>query len=106
MPILQLISVIMNQILAFIILKVIDAYNYIAKKKYKEFNGFGLHIYTGLFGSGKTSSMVRDAYVIAKKYPQVTILSNMELKNFPKHTKVEPLVKFDQIIKAPANTLI
>ena len=29
------------------------------------------------FGSGKTLTMIRDAYNICKKYPEVTLLTNV-----------------------------
>lgn len=106
MALLSLISIAFNQLLGFIILKVIDIFNYFYKKEYKVFKGYGLHIYCGLFGSGKTSSMVYDAYRQAKKYPQLTILTNMELMNFPYYTNIIPLENYKQIIDAPANTLI
>jgi hypothetical protein len=83
-----------------------DKFLYIKNKEKYIFKGFGLHIYVGLFGSGKTSSMVHDSYILAKKYPQLTILTNMQLKGFPKHTNIIPLENFQQIIDAPHNTLI
>jgi hypothetical protein len=86
--------------------KVIDIYRYIKNKEYKDFTGFGLHIYVGLFGAGKTISMVEKARRIAKAYPQVTVLTNIKLFDFPAHTTIEPLINFKQIIDAPGNTLI
>lgn len=47
-----------------------------------------------------------DAYEIALRYPQVTILTNMTLLNFPSHTKIVDLVNYSQIINSPENTLI
>jgi hypothetical protein len=102
----QWIAIITGQLLAFIIWKVWDLISLIRFKEWKIFKGFGLHLYCGLFGSGKTSSMVHDAYVIAKRFPQVTILTNMQLKNFPNWTKIMPLENFQQIIDAPPNTVI
>lgn len=70
------------------------------------FEGWGLHLYVGKFGAGKTSTMVRDAYVIAKAYPSVTILSNFKLMNFPEHTTILPLTKAADILDAPDDTLV
>lgn len=99
-------QVILSQFLTFVIIVLKDIFLYIKNKEYKVFKGYGLHIYVGAFGSGKTSSMVRDAYEIALRYPQVTILTNMTLLNFPAHTKVVDLVNYSQIISSPGNTLI
>jgi hypothetical protein len=86
--------------------KMIDIYRYFKNKEWKDFKGYGLHIYVGLFGAGKTISMVEKARRIAKAYPQVTILTNIKLFDFPEHSKIEPLINFKQIIDAPGDTLI
>ncbi len=96
----------LKHFLKFLVWRVYDIYLYYRERQWEIFDGFGLHIYVGLFGSGKTSSMVRDAYQIAKQFPQVTILTNMKLLNFPKHTRILKLDHYKQIIEAPANTLI
>lgn len=86
--------------------KVIDTWNYYKNKEWLIFKGFGLHIYVGMFGTGKTSSMVHDAFVIACRYSQVKILTNMKLQNFPRHTKIIPLIHYRQISDCEPNTLI
>lgn len=85
--------------------KVIDIYRYFRYKEWKNFTGFGLHIYVGLFGKGKTISMVHQAYGIAKRYPQVKIYTNIKLLNFPKHTEIIQLTNYNQIINAPGNSV-
>lgn len=50
-----------------------DVYRYFKNHEGKHFHQWGLHIYLGKFGAGKTCSMVRDAYFICKRYPDVTI---------------------------------
>jgi hypothetical protein len=90
----------------FVAWKVKDVYTYFKNKEWEIFDGFGLHIYVGMFGSGKTSSMVYDAYCLASKYKSLQILTNMHIQNFPKHTKIIPLVSYKQIVDSPANTLI
>jgi hypothetical protein len=97
---------ILRNFLKFILLKIKDTYNYYKNKEWEVFNGFGLHIYVGMFGSGKTSSMIRDAYCICKKYKSVRLLSNMKIMNFPKWTKIEELKNYKQIVNCPENTLI
>lgn len=75
-------------------------------RRYKLFDGWGIHLYTGKFGQGKTMLQTIKAYKIARKYPQVTIVTNYELKNFPKHTKIISLVTAQDILNAPKNSLI
>lgn len=91
------------KLIHYIILVIGD---YINKIKDKGYKGYGLHMYVGLFGGGKTSSMIRDAYEIALTYPEVTILTNMEIYNFPEHTNIEKLIDFQQIVNAKNNTLV
>lgn len=79
-------------------------YWYFRKKQL--FEGWGIHLYTGKFGQGKTMLQTIKAYKIACKYPQVTIVTNYELKNFPKHTKILPLNTAQDILNAPKNSLI
>lgn len=83
-----------------------DLILFVLKRQWKIFNGWGLHVYVGRFGAGKTCSMVRDAYRLAKKYKQLTILTNLKLMNFPKWTKIVPLHTAQDIINAPENTLV
>ena len=90
----------------FLYLKVIDLYRYIKFQEWMNFDGFGLHIYVGMFGSGKTISMVEKAYRIAKAFPQVKILTNMKLVGFPDHTEIIQLKNYKQIIEMPGDTLI
>lgn len=106
MILLQKIKELIKHIITFICWKLYDVFDYYKNKKWLNFDGFGLHVYVGMFGSGKTSTMVHDAYKICKNYSQVTLLTNMSIKNFPSHTKVIKLENYNQIITAPPNTLI
>lgn len=90
----------------FLILFAKDLFLYIKNKDYNKFNGWGLHLFIGMFGAGKTSTMVYKAYQLAKRYPQLTIITNMELFNFPKHTNIQHLNGPQDIINAPNNSLI
>lgn len=104
--ILSKINILLTQTLPFLILFFRDTYFYIKNKEYKKFKGYGIHTFVNLFGAGKTSSAVYEAYKIAKKFPEVTILSNIELKNFPEHTKIIELTEYKQIVEAPEACLI
>ncbi len=75
------------------------------RKKY-EFYGWGLHIFTGKFGAGKTSLMTAKAYDLCDKYPQLTVVTNLCLINFPEHTQILPLNTIDDILNAPKNCLV
>ena len=79
-------------------------YHFYRKKKI--FNGWGIHLFTGKFGQGKTMLQTIKAYKLACKYPQLTILTNYELKNFPKHTRILPLNSAQDILNAPPDTLV
>lgn len=83
-----------------------DFIMYIVKKQYKEFRKFGMHIWVAKFGGGKTSSMVYTAYKLCKRYPQVSVLTNIKLTNFPKHTNILKLKTVDDILKAPENCIV
>ncbi len=75
------------------------------KMKY-DFNGWGVHLFTGRFGAGKTSYMVKRAYDLAFQYPQLSILTNIKLQNFPYWTNIIQLNNAKDILEAPANTLV
>lgn len=79
---------------------------YKAYKKDKLFYGWGIHLFTGKFGSGKTSLMVIKAYELCKKYPQLTIITNLKLMNFPEYTNIIKLTCVDDILNAPENSLV
>lgn len=83
-----------------------DLFKYVKNKEYKNFNYYGLHLYTGAFGASKTSAMVRQAYLLAKRYEQLTIVTNVQLSNFPEHTKIIKLRSPADIVNAPENTLV
>ena len=75
-------------------------------RKFKMFQGWGIHLFTGKFGQGKTSLMTIKAYVLACKYKQLHILTNINLTNFPSHTAILPLRTANDILNAPPNTLV
>lgn len=75
-------------------------------KLHKQFNGFGIHLYIGKFGTGKTSAMVATAYRLCKKYKELSIVTNLSLTNFPSYTKILPLNSPDDIVNAPDDCLV
>lgn len=83
-----------------------DRLNYNYYKKKKLFPGWGIHLFTGKFGQGKTSLMTIEAYKLCVQYPQLHILTNIKLTNFPQHTKILPLRTASDILNAPNNTLV
>ena len=90
----------------FLFLWVQDKIKWYLAHGWTTFEGWGLHLYVGAFGAGKTSTLVHDAYSICKAYPSVSVLSNFALYNFPEHTKIYPLRTVQDILNAPNNTLV
>ncbi len=95
-----------TQLPKFLVYYIWDKFLYFKNKEWRLFNGYGLHIYIGLFGAGKTTAMVKDAYSLACRYKDMNILTNLQLSNFPKHTKITPLKHYKQIMECEPNTLI
>lgn len=83
-----------------------DKFLYYKDKRYKDFERWGIHIFTSKFGAGKTSSMVYTAYKLCRHYKQVKILSNISLKGFPEWTEIKPLRSSDDIFNCDDNTII
>lgn len=84
-------------------------YDFLIRRKlklYKEFFGWGIHLYTGRFGSGKTITMCQYAYNLCVKYPQLSILTNLKLDNFPEHTRILSLNHATDILNAPRDCLV
>lgn len=85
--------------LPFYILK--DLFLYFKNKGWKQWHGYGLRVYVGLFGKGKTLSASHYVIKQAKKY-KLNVLSNIKLFG----VEYTPLLNYQQIIEAPANTII
>lgn len=90
----------------FTVLFAKDLYRYIKNHQWEKFEGWGLHIYLGKFGAGKTCSMVRDVYNYCCKYKGITVLTNLKLENFPEDTIIKPLNCIQDILNAPDNTIV
>ncbi len=83
-----------------------DFYHFLRDKGWKVFRYWGLHLYTGKFGGGKTISAVRHAYKVCCKYRGVTVLTNLILKGFPKDTTIIPLKDANQILDLPDKSIV
>lgn len=79
----------------------LDIFTYIKERKWNQWNGFGLNIYIGLFGKGKTLSATRYVLRNAKRY-KLNVISNIKLNGYP----YTPLTNWQQIVDAPGNTII
>lgn len=77
------------------IYSVYDLISYFWKRKWKEFNCYGIDMYVGMFGHGKTLSMTHRARKLYKKYgDSLRFFSNYELKGIP----YVPLINFNQLV--------
>ena len=90
----------------FIYLFIKDVYTYFKNHENKRFQEWGLHIFVGKFGQGKTCSAVRYVYNLCCRYEDVTVLTNLKLMNFPKHTQIKELRCIQDILDAPDNTIV
>lgn len=75
-------------------------------REWNKFNYWGLHLYLGMFGGGKTISAVKRVYEICKRHKGVTVLTNLNLFNFPKDTTIIKLVNSRQILDLPDKSIV
>lgn len=74
---------------------VLDTWNYIRMKQWRQFSNFGIDMFIGMFGKGKTLSMVHKARKLYQKYGDSLIFySNFQLKDIP----YVPLINFNQLV--------
>lgn len=72
-----------------------DTIVYFKERKWEEFNYYGISMFIGMFGHGKTLSMTHKAQEIYARFgDKVRFISNYELKNIP----YVPLINFDQLV--------
>ena len=77
------------------IYSVVDAYLYIKYQRWKEFDLFGIDLFIGMFGHGKTLSMTHRARIIYDKFgDSVRFISNYKLIGIP---YIE-LINFNQLV--------
>ncbi|MCR5487457.1 MAG: AAA family ATPase [Lachnospiraceae bacterium] len=75
---------------------VYDVWDYVRKCKWRNFNFYGIDMFIGMFGHGKTLSATHKARMIYKKFGnRVRFLSNYQLKGIP----YIPLTNFQQIVE-------
>ena len=61
-----------------------DLIEYIRKRKWKDFHAYGIDMFVGMFGKGKTLSMVHRARSLYKKYGDTLVFySNFKLEDIP-----------------------
>ena len=73
----------------------LDTVLYIKDQKWKDFNLFGISMFIGMFGHGKTLSMTHQARLIYEKYgDKVRFISNYKLNDIP----YIPLINFNQLV--------
>lgn len=71
-----------------------DIVDYIRNKKWKQFNKYGIVMFVGMFGHGKTLSMVKNAAALyAKHGDDLKFISNIKLNGIP----YQELINFEQI---------
>lgn len=83
-----------------------DFGKYIKEKGWTRFNYWGLHLFIGKFGGGKTISAVRRAYNICKSHKGVTVLTNLTLYGFPEDTRIIKLVNSSQILELSDKSIV
>lgn len=72
-----------------------DIFYYFKEWKWKDFHAYGIDMYIGMFGHGKTLSMVHRARQLYELYGDtIDFISNIELKGIP----YTPLVNFNQLV--------
>lgn len=74
---------------------VYDLYDFIKNKRWLEFNYYGIDMYIGMFGHGKTLSMTHTARLIYERFgDSVRFISNYKLNDIP----YIPLINFNQLV--------
>lgn len=83
-----------------------DFVKYIKNKGWEDFNYWGLHLFVGKFGGGKSISAVRRCYNVCRIHHNVTILTNLTLTGFPADTRIIKLVNSKQILDLPDKSIV
>lgn len=72
-----------------------DTYTYIKNKTWKKFNKYGIDMFVGMFGHGKTLTMTHRARQLYNKYGDtIRFISNYKLNGIP-YTE---LINFNQLV--------
>lgn len=91
---------------AFFVLICKDFIKWVHNRGWNDFNYWGLHLFIGMFGAGKTISAVRRCYNICKSHKGVTVLTNLSLFGFPDHTRIIKLVNSEQMLTLPDKSIV
>lgn len=83
-----------------------DFVKYVKNKGWEDFNYWGLHLFVGKFGGGKTISAVRRCYNVCRTHHNVTILTNLTLTGFPADTRIIKLINSKQILDLPDKSIV
>ena len=90
-----LIRVIVFNIHRVLLYGIVDSIVYIKFRKWKDFNLYGISMFIGMFGHGKTLSMTHQARLIYKAYgDRIRFISNYKLNDIP----YIPLINFNQLV--------
>lgn len=74
---------------------VLDIITYIKYKKWRKFNRYGIDLFIGMFGHGKTLSMTHQARLLYNQYgDNLRFISNYKLNDIP----YIPLINFQQLV--------
>ena len=77
-----------------------DIYDYFRFKKWENFSEYGIDMFVGMFGHGKTLSMVHRARKLYALYgDNITFISNFHLETVP----YIPLINFNQLVELGAD---
>ncbi len=60
-----------------------DIYKYIKGRKWKKYSNYGIYIYGGLYGGGKSLSISKYCREIYKRYDNIKFISNIDLHDVP-----------------------
>lgn len=72
-----------------------DVYHYFKEKQWERFGKFGIDMYIGMFGAGKTLTMTHEATQLYKRYgDNLRFISNYHLVDIP----YIPLINFKQLV--------
>ena len=79
----------------FVFYSVKDVWDFFKHKKWNNFTEYGIDMYVGMFGHGKTLSMTHKARMLYAQYGNsLMFISNYDLKGIP----YTPLINFQQLV--------
>ena len=90
-----LFRVILKNLHLTFIYAIVDSFLYFRYKKWEKFDCYGIDVFCGMFGHGKTLSMTHRAVYLYKKFgDRIRFISNYHLEKIP-YTKLE---NFQQLV--------